>query len=78
MKDIYDIDTSDSDEVKMLVKWLVVECPVGGNPSDCPLNEIRKWPLKDRIAWVNNQGYPEHLEIYLHHKQCLARMENMI
>lgn len=78
MKDLFDIDTSNSEDVKRIVLCLVIECPMSGNPESCPIFDVRKLPLKDRIEWVNKREYPEHLEIYLHHKQCLAKLERGI
>lgn len=78
MKDFFDIDTSNPEEVKRIALCLVIECPIGGNPESCPFFEIRKLHLKDRIAWVNKRDYHDHLEIYLHHKQCLAKSEKGI
>lgn len=58
------------------IRALTVACPFGqDNPPDCPLCNIRKLPLKARIAWVDTLR-PEVMEGLLqYHANCLEARE---
>jgi len=51
----------------------ILRCPVGDNdnPPDCPLHEVRKWPLEERIAWLNSKSNAAIIELYACHINCL-------
>lgn len=57
------------------IKGLVMGCPFGEPEADCPLKEIRKKPLTERLAYVNNLTDAEVSDILLHHKRCLEKRE---
>lgn len=59
------------------VRALTVACPFAqDNPPDCPLCNIRKLPLKARIAWVSSLS-PEVMEGLLeYHARCLDAKEH--
>lgn len=50
----------------------ILRCPLGGNPSDCPLCEIRQMSLSDRIIWLDSKSDEEVTALYGYHVRCLA------
>jgi hypothetical protein len=48
----------------------LLRCPTGDNPKECPLHEVRKWPLEDRLRWLNNKSDEEIIGLYRHHIDC--------
>jgi len=67
------------DELKILARMmpgLLFECPMGGNPDDCPLHEIRKLPFIERVQWAKSMTDEQLLDIYRYHKSCLALKES--
>ncbi len=66
------------DELKVLARLmpgLLYECPMGGNPNDCPLYEIRKLPYLERVQWAKSMSDEQLLDIYHYHKSCLGVKE---
>ena len=57
------------EEVKTIIFGLSVECPMGNNPPDCPLREIRLLSLTDRFSWVNELSEEERQQYYEYHKK---------
>ena len=60
------------------IKGLVMGCPFGEAQVDCPLKNIRKKPLAERLSYVNNLTDSEVSAILLHHRQCLELREKEI
>jgi hypothetical protein len=48
----------------------LLRCPAGGNPSDCPLFEIRQLSIEARIKWLNSQSDDDVLDMFLNHVRC--------
>jgi len=59
------------EEAKFALHGRILRCPLGGNPEDCPMHELRKLPVEDRIAWLNSQTDEELIFLYEQHNQCL-------
>lgn len=59
------------EEAKFALHGRILRCPLGGNPDDCPMHELRKLPVEDRIAWLNSQTDEELIILYEMHNQCL-------
>ncbi len=66
-----------SDALKSSIFGLTIECPMHGNPSDCPLHSIRLLLLKERNEWVKSLSHEECETIYENHKECIYKKENM-
>ena len=60
---------------KTMLMGLIIECPFGGNPKDCPLHERRKLPMEQRIKWVKSLSNDELQKAYLVHCECLKKKE---
>lgn len=60
---------------KTMLMGLIIECPFGGNPKDCPLYERRKLPMNDKIEWVKSLSDDELLKAYQVHCECLRKKE---
>ena len=55
---------------RILARGLIVECPYRVPLVDCPLKEVRKIPLEERINIVNEMS-GEDLDVVLaHHSSC--------
>jgi len=58
------------------LKGLLVGCPMGKALDDCPVNELRKLLLADRIELIKNMSNVEIDSILEHHKKCITKREN--
>lgn len=63
-------------ETKVEEAWIglhgrILRCPLGNNPEDCPLHDIRKMSVEDRLAWLNSKTNKEVLELFGQHIDCL-------
>ena len=59
------------EEARLGMHGRILRCPLGGNPEDCPLYEIRKWPMNERLAWLDSKTDEEVVELYHRHTDCL-------
>ena len=59
------------EEAKFALHGRVLRCPLGGNPEDCPMYEIRKLPVEERCAGLESQTREEMVALYEQHNQCL-------
>lgn len=59
------------EEARIGMHGRILRCPLGGNPEDCPLHEVRKWPVEERIAWLESRTNEEIVELYAYHTNCL-------
>jgi hypothetical protein len=69
------VDTGKS--VKTEEAWIamhgrILRCPLGNNPKDCPLHEIRKLPVEERLTWLNSKTSEEVQQLFRQHLECLA------
>ena len=60
-----------AEEAKFELHGRILRCPLGENPEDCPLHEIRKLPLEDRIAWLESLTNEELIDLYAQHNKCM-------
>lgn len=58
-------------DLRALLTGLVFECPVGGNPVDCQLCEIRQRAVADRLQYLRDLSDAEAERLYASHKRCL-------
>lgn len=61
------------EEARMAMHGRILRCPLGGNPKDCPLHDIRKQPMEKRLAWLESKNDAEVVELYDYHASCLER-----
>ena len=54
---------------------LIIECPFGEALPDCPLSELRKLPLSERIEHYKLMTDEELGGITAYHEQCLKKRE---
>ena len=66
-----EIETALVEEAKYALHGRVLRCPLGGNPRDCPLHELRKLPLEERMDWLETQTDEELIALYEQHNACL-------
>lgn len=64
-------DPSSAEEARMFMQGRLLRCPLEDNPKDCPLCEIRKLPLEERITWLASKSDIEVVELYHQHTDCL-------
>ena len=65
--------TPTTEEARLALYGRILRCPVDDNPEDCPLHEIRKWPVEDRLVWIESKTDEEVLELYNYHTNCLEQ-----
>lgn len=64
--------------LQVKVFGLSLACPFDqGNPCDCPLHEIRKKKLEEKIKWLNKLSDEGVLNILTYHQICLGEKENL-
>ncbi len=66
-----ELKTSLIEEAQVEMHARILRCPIGDNPKECPLHEVRKWPLEDRLAWLHKKSDEEIIDLYAHHTDCL-------
>lgn len=57
--------------IRAQLMGLIVECPMDGNPEECPLYEKRYLALSDRVEWIKSLFDNEIFSIYSAHLDCL-------
>jgi len=62
-----------AEEARFALHGRILRCPLGGNPADCTLYELRKLPVEKRIAWLESKSDEEVIELYQKHNACLER-----
>jgi len=64
---------TDSNEsaVRIAMHGRILRCPMGGNPDDCPLHEIRLLPLDERLKWLDSKTDFELIQLFSDHIKCL-------
>jgi len=70
------MQTSTTEEARLGMHGRILRCPLGGNPEDCPLHEVRQWSLEDRLTWLESKTDKEVLELYTYPHQ-LPRTEKL-
>ena len=70
------MNSAQKDHVKTKIFGLSVQCPFSGtNPCVCPLHEIRKKGLRERLEWAERLSETEALNILTFHQKCLEEKE---
>lgn len=62
-------------KLRGMMPGLLIECPFGGNPSDCVLHFLRKSPIADRLKWLDEISDDELNRFYRCHLECLRKYE---
>jgi hypothetical protein len=57
--------------VKQWVKGLTLDCPLKDPDPGCPVVELRKLPVEERLALVEKMDREELKSIINHHHTCL-------
>ena len=65
------MQTPTKKEARLGMHGRILRCPVGDNPRDCPLHEVRKWSVEERLTWLESKTDEEVLELYNYHTNCL-------
>ena len=65
----------DMSSKRVYVMGLLVACPYKSNPATCALYDIRKKPLKERMAWARQLADKQIQDIINIHKECFIRRE---
>jgi hypothetical protein len=66
-----ELDSVLVEEAKFALHGRILRCPLGDNPEDCPLHELRKLPVEKRVAWLESQTDEEIISLYDRHIECL-------
>lgn len=62
--------------VRTVMHGRVLRCPMGGNPPDCPLHELRLRPVEERLEWLSSKSDFELMALFGYHVKCLAKKEH--
>jgi len=63
------------DKKRIWARGLLVECPFKAPLKDCPLKEVRKLPIKQRIAKVDEMSDADLDAVLAHHWECQAKRD---
>ncbi len=66
-----ELDSVIIEDARIAMYARILRCPLGDNPEDCPLYEVRKWPVERRLAWLNSTTDEEVVELFNRHCECL-------
>jgi len=58
-------------EARFAFHGLILRCPFGGNPPDCPLHIVRMLPVEERVQWLEAQTDGELNVLYEAHDECM-------
>ena len=58
-------------DARMAMYARIIRCPLEITPEDCPLKEIRKMPMEERVIWIESKSDREIVELFQHHVKCL-------
>jgi hypothetical protein len=67
-------------ELERIALELAVACPVdSSNPHNCPLHELRKRAMPERVSWVRSLPFNDLIYLVSYHQVCLgARLDREI
>lgn len=72
------VASSQQNHWKSAAFGLSVACPFDqGNPSTCPLHEVRKMNLKERYEWIQRLSDESTLHLLTHHQKCLGEKKSL-
>ena len=60
-----------TEEARIGMHARILRCPIEENPEDCPLYEVRKWPVEERLAWLDSKSDEAVVKLYVLHIDCL-------
>ena len=67
-----ELQVSAIEKARMGMQGRILRCPLGDdNPEDCPLHEVRTWPMENRLAWLDAKTDEEVVELFILHTTCL-------
>ena len=66
-----ELQASIIEEARMGMHGRILRCPLGGNPEDCPLHDVRTWPMEERVVWLESSTNQEVVKLYNYHINCL-------
>ncbi len=65
------------EQKKIWVKGLVIDCPLGKPLENCPLNDIRKLPIEERLRLACAMDESQLDQIIGYHRKCLFERERL-
>jgi len=70
------MDELNIEQKKLWVIGLLFDCPMGKPLENCPANEFRALPVKERLELVRSMDDSQLEQIIDHHRKCLNEREN--
>jgi len=68
-----DIGTINDSEVRIAMHGRILRCPMGDNPTDCPLYKVRLLPMMERLEWLNSKSDLELTALLSYHVKCFRK-----
>lgn len=66
-----ELDSVIVEEARIGMHARILRCPVSDNPKDCPLHEVRKWPMEQRLDWLNSKSDEAVVALFQRHIHCM-------
>lgn len=58
-------------KARLAMHGRILRCPVGDNPTTCPLHTVRHLSIEERIAWLESKTDDELIAFYEQHIDCM-------
>ena len=69
------MDDISIEDKRIVLKDLLVECPMGEALDDCPARDLRKLPVEKRLITVDTMAVEQIEEVVVHHTRCLKKRQ---
>ena len=66
-------ELSEKELARIYMQARLLRCPLGNNPDNCPLHDIRLLPMDQRYDWLDRQSDDDVLQLFQHHNECVKR-----
>ena len=74
LRTFYRID--EPEQIDALLTGIAFQCPLGGNPADCVIADIREMSIHERLASLAALTPEQKRSLYLQHLACLQDRES--
>lgn len=64
--------------IDTLIYALALECPLGNNPTLCPLHDFRHCSMDEQTSAMKQLSQKEKLTFYEHHVFCFKMRRNAV
>ena len=63
------------EERDSLLYGLIISCPLHNCQKECPIQEIRNLPVRDRLTYIGKLNREDRQSLITHHRVCINEFE---